>query len=81
MKQKKEYIKPESLIQKIYDEEDLLEVINVSPGEHDGDFGAKKQDLVIEDDYDDDEVQQTLTLKSFKPWDDGEAKDDKTLTW
>lgn len=80
MKQKKEYIKPESLIQKIYDEEGVL--IHVTAGEHHGGFPAKQHDLVIEDDYDDDvDEEQPLTLKSFKPWDDGEAKDDKTLTW
>lgn len=82
MKQKKVYIKPESLIQRIFDEEDLLQGggVHFATGEQHGGFGAPRQDIVIEDDYVDEE-EQAFDLSSYKPWADDEAKEDNSLSW
>lgn len=82
MKQKKVYIKPESLIQGIFDAEDLLQGggIRFATEDNHGGFGAKRQDLVIEDDYEEEE-EQTFDLSSYKPWADDEATEDNSLSW
>lgn len=80
MKHKKEYIKPESLIQHVFDEDDLMGIITI-PSENHGGFGAKQQDIVIEDDYDDEQEEQIFDLSHYKPWDDDQANENKSMSW
>lgn len=79
MKHKKEYIKPESLIQRVYN--DGLLGVDVTTGINSGLYGTKQQDIVIEDDYDDEQEEQIFDLSHYKPWDDDQANEDKSLSW
>ncbi len=81
MKQKKVYIKPESLTLSLPDNE-LMQGggIVATEGENHGRYGVPRQDIVIEDDYEEEE-EQTFDLSTFKPWADDEAAEDNSLSW
>lgn len=79
MKHKKEYIKPESLIQRVFDEEALLQGgMGTKSGQQHQGFDAPPQTIIIEDDIEDEVEEQPFDLTKFKAWDDGPKEDEQT---
>lgn len=79
MEKKNDYIAPTVSVVDLSSEGLMADIggIPVASGVHHGGFGAKQQDIVVEDDYDDEEMEdestQSTTAISYKPyklWDD-----------
>lgn len=75
--EKKNYIAPAVLVIDLGSEALLQGGIHVKSGENHGGFGAKQEEIVIEDDYYDDELEDesanatsAIGYKAYNLWDD-----------